>query len=805
MSKSLKLALGIAAAVVVVLVLVLAAVLLLVDPNRFKPQLIDAARAQTGRELRIDGELGWSLFPVLGLRLGHSELANAEGFGPAPMLAVDKVEVGVALLPLLRRELQVSKLRLERPRIELARNAAGRSNWDDILELREQRAKSAPAPADAEQAREEEAGYTVAVAGLELVDAALAWRDAKSDQQIDLQALNLRTGAIEPGKPVDVELDLQLNNAKPELRSTWKLRTRLTTDAAFDALRWEKLALELTATGQAIPAEQLTLKFSGDGSLQRQAQTLALQDSRLEFALTGLPGQRHAEGRLDFALQGDLAQQRFSSPQLALETSVAGAALGKKAALQLRTPLALDLKQQTLTLAQVAGQVLDAAFTAQLEGRHIIDKPAFSGTVKLAEFDPRALAGALAVELPKTRDSAVFKRAALATRLKADAERVQLSELQLRLDDSALSGALSLGLGDIARVGFDLALDRIDADRYLPPEDDKPAPPPSATAKTAPAQPAAPAAPAAAAADDSFAWLDGVALDGKLKIGQLRIQKLDLQNIALGVASERRVLHIDPLQASLYGGSHSGSLRLDAGGKTPQTELRSKLEHVNVGALLDALLEKNRLEGIGQVELQLAMSGLDGETLLNSARGGGNLRIRDGAVRGINVAQEIRNAIALVKRQPRQQASQQTDFTELTMQFSLDRGTLGWSELNASSPLLRLSGAGHYRLADRNLDTQLEAAVVKSLKGQGGEPLSEIAGLIVPVHIRGTSDQPKVSIDIIKVLEQTKLGAKKEELEAELETRKEELRDKAKGKEDELKQKAAEELQRGLDKLFKRH
>lgn len=798
MSKSLKLALGIAAAVVVVLVLVLAAVLLLVDPNRFKPQLIDAARAQTGRELRIDGELGWSLFPVLGLRLGHSELANAEGFGPAPMLAVDKVEVGVALLPLLRRELQVSKLRLERPRIALARNAAGRSNWDDILELREQRAKSAPAPA-AEQADDEEAGYTVAVAGLELVDAALAWRDAKSDQQIDLQALNLRTGAIEPGEPVDVELDLQLNNAKPELRSTWKLRTRLTTDATFDALRWEKLALELTAAGQAIPAEQLTLKFSGDGALQRQAQTLALQDSRLEFALTGLPGQRRAEGQLDFALQGDLAQQRFSSPQLALDASVAGAALGKKAALQLRTPLALDLKQQTLTLAQVAGQLLDAAFTAQIEGRRIVDKPEFSGTVKLAEFDPRALASALAVELPHTRDSAVFKHAALATRLQANTERVQFSELQLRVDDSALSGALSLGLGDIARVDFDLALDRIDADRYLPPEDDKPAPPPPAAAKSAPAQPAA-----TAAADDSFAWLDGVALDGKLKVGQLRIQKLDLQNIALGVASERRVLRIDPLQASLYGGSHSGSLRLDAGGKRPQTELRSKLEHVNVGALLDALLEKNRLEGIGQVELQLAMSGLDGESMLNSARGGGNLRIRDGAVRGINVAQEIRNAIALVKRQPRQQAAQQTDFTELTMQFSLDRGTLGWSALNASSPLLRLSGAGHYRLADRNLDTQLEAAVVKSLKGQGGEPLSEIAGLVVPVHIRGTPDQPKVSIDIIKVLEQTKLGAKKEELEAELETRKEELRDKAKGKEDELKQKAAEELQRGLDKLFKR-
>jgi hypothetical protein len=94
------------------------------------------------------------------------------------------------------------------------------------------------------------------------------------------------------------------------------------------------------------------------------------------------------------------------------------------------------------------------------------------------------------------------------------------------------------------------------------------------------------------------------------------------------------------------------------------------------------------------------------------------------------------------------------------------------------------------------VDTRLDVTIVKSLKGQGGEPLGEVAGLLVPVTLRGNLDEPKVSVDLLKVLEQTALGEKKEALESE-------LKEKAKLREDELKEKAGKELQRGLDRLFK--
>ncbi|NCC05091.1 MAG: AsmA family protein, partial [Proteobacteria bacterium] len=63
---------------------ILAGVLLMtVDPNDFKPQIINAVRDNTGRELTISGNLGLEFFPYLSVSISDLELGNSEGFiGP---------------------------------------------------------------------------------------------------------------------------------------------------------------------------------------------------------------------------------------------------------------------------------------------------------------------------------------------------------------------------------------------------------------------------------------------------------------------------------------------------------------------------------------------------------------------------------------------------------------------------------------------------------------------------------------------------------------------------------------------------
>ncbi|MGD9340437.1 MAG: AsmA family protein, partial [Chromatiales bacterium] len=117
-----------------VLLLVVAAIWLffIFDPNDFKQTLSDQVAEQTGRELTIDGDIGLSFFPWLAVELGPARLSNAQGFGDEPFVAIDGARMGVRLVPLLRRNIELDQVRLDGLRLNLAVNERGVTNWDDL-------------------------------------------------------------------------------------------------------------------------------------------------------------------------------------------------------------------------------------------------------------------------------------------------------------------------------------------------------------------------------------------------------------------------------------------------------------------------------------------------------------------------------------------------------------------------------------------------------------------------------------------------------------------------------------------------
>ena len=92
----------------VVLVVAAVAVVALVDVNRFKPQIEQFVQDSYQRTLRIDGDLGLSLFPRLALSLPRSSLSEAGGTGEAASL--EGAKVSVAVMPLLRGEVVADKV-----------------------------------------------------------------------------------------------------------------------------------------------------------------------------------------------------------------------------------------------------------------------------------------------------------------------------------------------------------------------------------------------------------------------------------------------------------------------------------------------------------------------------------------------------------------------------------------------------------------------------------------------------------------------------------------------------------------------
>ena len=224
-----------------------------------------------------------------------------------------------------------------------------------------------------------------------------------------------------------------------------------------------------------------------------------------------------------------------------------------------------------------------------------------------------------------------------------------------------------------------------------------------------------------------------------------------------------------------------GALSAEASAN-PQLSLQQQLTGISIGPLLRDLADKDLIEGRGNVALNVKTQGATVSALKKNLDGNANVNLRDGAIKGINIASSLRTAQAKLGGGSSTRAassSEKTDFSELTASFTINKGVAHNEDLDAKSPLLRLGGKGDIDIGAGAMDYLAKATVVGSLEGQGGKELTQLKGVPVPVRIYGSFDALKYKLDVDALLK----GTAKAKLEE---------------KKDELKEKATNKLLKGL-------
>lgn len=199
--KILSILVGAMLALIIVAVLL---AVLLIDPNDYREEISARVQEATGRELTIEGDLSLSVFPWVAIEVGRTQLGNAEGFGDEPFASFERASLSVKLLPLIfSRKVSVGTAELESLRVNLAVAANGRSNWQDISEHMEAAAEIEEEPATDDE--DEGAGVSgFAVGSLAIDDAQLVYDNAQLGERYELTGLNLKTGSVNAGEPVDL-------------------------------------------------------------------------------------------------------------------------------------------------------------------------------------------------------------------------------------------------------------------------------------------------------------------------------------------------------------------------------------------------------------------------------------------------------------------------------------------------------------------------------------------------------------------------------------------------------------------------
>ena len=120
-------------ALVIVLMIALFVIANRIDPNDYKPQIVDQTKSATGLELRMDGDIAWKFFPSLAIQIADTEAHTEKSYaGDTRLAKISSIDVQVNLMPLLSGQVVVDKVLLDGVQLRLATDKKGHSNWKDI-------------------------------------------------------------------------------------------------------------------------------------------------------------------------------------------------------------------------------------------------------------------------------------------------------------------------------------------------------------------------------------------------------------------------------------------------------------------------------------------------------------------------------------------------------------------------------------------------------------------------------------------------------------------------------------------------
>jgi len=369
---------------------------------------------------------------------------------------------------------------------------------------------------------------------------------------------------------------------------------------------------------------------------------------------------------------------------------------------------------------------------------HVVDaatRPQFDLALQVSSFSPRKLVAALGQAFPvTTADPEALNRVSLQAKVRGDPEHVSVSDGVLDLDESKLSFFVKAKDYSKPDVQFDLNLDAIDLDRYLPP----PAEEKTTEEKTK--------ALTAEKTNIDYTPFRRLVLDGSIRVAQLKAHGASMQDLYLKVSGKNGRFDLKPLTAKLYGGDLSAAGALDVGKDVPKSNLQLHAKEIQAGPLLKDVLEKDLLEGNVQAQVALSMAGDEAESIKRTLNGKGDLLFKDGAIVGIDLAGMVRNAKAAFGLAEKTAERPRTDFSELGSAFTITDGIVDTPNTSLASPLLRVLVTGKANLVSETLDFRVEPKFVATLKGQ--DDTKERSGVTVPVLVSGTFSSPTFRPDL---------------------------------------------------------
>ncbi|MEJ8863053.1 AsmA family protein [Pseudomonas jessenii] len=661
----------------------------LFDPNDYKDEIRQIARDKAHIELTLNGDIGWSLFPWLGLELHDASVATmvkpTEPFADLQMLGLS-----VRVLPLLRREVQMSDVRVEGLNLRLNRDKDGHGNWEDVGKLPAPAntgatstppAAGEPAPEASVAAEKPPQPIRLDIDSLTVNNARVEYTDERTGKSFSAESIQLSTGAVHDSVNIPLKLTAFLSANQPALRVRTELNGEVRIARALQRYQLEDMKLSGEVTGD--PLQGKTMTFSAQGQLVLDKAANVAEWTGIKISANQL----RALGELKV---NDLDK----TPQVSGGISIAQFDLAKFVdSIGQKLPA---MAEGSLSKVELVSRLAATPTSLALDNINLkVDDSTFSGRIAVEDFAKQSLRAALKADTFNV-DRYLPPKSAEAN----SPTQVRQAEVASTEAD-AMAGAGSTPLPPAPTK------DAWSSDRLLPVE-----------------------------------RLSKLDVDADLTFGQLTLQKLPIHNAALKATGQGGLLTLANLRGDLYEGNFETTGTLDVRQPVPALKLQTKISRVPAEKILESQGKNPPVKGLVTLNSSLTGSGNSQKALIDTLNGNASFIINNGVLLNANLEQQLCKGIATLNRktlsgEPR---GKDTPFQELKGNLTLRNGVASNPDLKVRIPGMTVNGDGDIDLRVLGMDYRV-GIIVEGDTSAMPDPACQVGdkfvGIEWPLRCRG--------------------------------------------------------------------
>ncbi|MCH7417342.1 AsmA family protein [Pseudomonas mosselii] len=663
----------------------------LFDPNDYKDEIRKLARDKAHVELTLNGDIGWSLFPWLGLELHEASIATLNN-PKVPFADLQMLGLSVRVLPLLRREVQMSDVRVEGLNLTLTRDANGHGNWEDIGKPLPQptvAGASASTPTETPAAtpansEASERSVKLDIDSLTVNNARVLYTDEKAGQTYGAESIQLSTGPVHEGANIALKASAFLSASQPNIKARTELTGELRFDRKLKRYNLEDMRLSGETSGEPLSGKTLTFVAQGQVLVDLAANVASWSGLKVSANQLRALGELNVRD-LDKAPQ---VSGGLSIAQFDLRSFLDGighplpATADPAAFKKLELVTRLQGTQNSLALEDLAVKLDDSTFT----GRVAVDD---------------------------------FAKQALRVRLKADTFN---ADRYLPAKSEEAKGATAARQAEVKQQ--------------------------EATAVAGAGTTPLPDAPTQVAwSNDKLLPVDrlrALDLQADLSFGALTLDKLPISDAQLTASGQAGLVTLQTLRGGLYNGTFEAKGTVDVRPAVPQIGVNAKISRVPVEHFIkrESPDQAPPVKGLLTLNSDLTATGNSQKALVDTLNGNASFTINDGVLVNANLEQQLCQAIATLNRKQLsgEQRGKDTPFQELRGSLVVRNGVASNPDLKARIPGLTVNGHGDLDLRVLGMDYNV-GVIVEGDQRAMPDPACQVnerfTGIEVPLRCRG--------------------------------------------------------------------